>query len=115
MPLWQKYVLALHAYNTHKGFKLTGFLEDDPRHFLKDEPLHADQTIEESKSGITPPEAIILALPIDWKDKNKDVASFRYEHADWPGMEQYFKIMVLNETEIEVNAYMACKKKDQNN
>jgi hypothetical protein len=107
MPLWQKYVLALHAFNTKKGFKLTGFLEDDPR--------HGNQDTEESKSGITPSEAVMLSLPIDWKDKNKDVASFRYEHADWPGMEQYFKIMVLDETEIEVNAYMACKKKDQNN
>jgi hypothetical protein len=103
MPLWQKYTLALHAYNIKRGFKCTGFMEDDPR--------HGENSEEESKTNMTPADAIIMALPLDWTHKNANVASFRYEHSDNPGMEQYFKIMHINETTIEVNAYQAKKKR----
>lgn len=31
LPLFQRYAIILHAYNLHKGFKCTGFQEDDPK------------------------------------------------------------------------------------
>jgi len=30
MSNMQKYALTVHCYNLFKGFKLTGYLEDDP-------------------------------------------------------------------------------------
>jgi hypothetical protein len=31
LPLFQRYALLLHAFNLHKGFKCTGYQEDDPK------------------------------------------------------------------------------------
>ena len=84
MPSFQKKALIVHAINLHKGFKCTGFNEDDP---------------EESAEGI-------LKLPDILGDSNAFVVSFRYVHPT-KGKENeefYFKIVdILDTNKCDVN------------
>jgi len=82
LPLQQQWALCIHAYNLYKGFKLTGFMEDDPR------------------------QEQIVQLPADWPQANADVVSFRYETENH---EQFFKIIKTKNDEIEINCYQSKK------
>jgi hypothetical protein len=92
LPQEQQWALCIHAFNLYKGFKLTGFMEDDPRAEVKESNIES-----------------IVQLPADWSTTNADVVSFRYEHENNPNYECFFKIIKTKWYEIEINCYQSLK------
>jgi len=73
MPKWQKYTLALHAYNLKNGFEYEG----------GDFPQLEENKAEGKKDTQLPPE---------WSARHPKKAAFKYTNAKKPNQEFIFKV-----------------------
>ena len=93
LSLFQRYAIILHAFNLQKGFKCTGFQEDDPK---------TDQG--KDKTLLIYLLIALLNLPESWPEENAELVSFRYTHPESadPNEEFYVKMLPMNHS-LEIN------------